>query len=119
MRLFVVDDLEPARLIVRAVAEDVGYEVVGEAEDGQAACEAIPALAPDVVIMDWRMPVMDGLEATRRLRTDAPDVRVIAYTSIGDEEVRAGFLREGAIAHVRKGDIGGLVDALQAAKQSR
>lgn len=116
MRLYVVDDLEPARLIVKAIAEDVGYEVVGEAEDGAAACAAIPGLSPDVVVMDWRMPVMDGLEATKLLRRDLPDLKIIAYTSIGDEEVRQGFLHAGAIAHVRKGDIASLVEALQAAR---
>ncbi len=116
MRLYVVDDLEPARLIVRAIAEDLGYEVVGESEDGAQACTAVPRARPDVVVMDWRMPVMNGLEATRVLLGDLPDLKIIAYTSIGDEEVRQGFLRAGAVAHVRKGDIAALVDALETHK---
>ena len=113
MRLFIVDDLAAARALVRVVAEDLHYEVVGEAGDGAEACAAIPPLEPDVVVMDWQMPRMDGLNAMRRLREQMPDLAVIAYSAIDGAAVGELFTDAGAVAHVGKGDVIALQSVLR------
>ena len=112
MKLFIADDLAAARALARAVAEEVGYEVVGEAADGAKACEAIPPLAPDVVVMDWQMPEMDGLQATRFLVERLPGVAIVAYSAIGGAGIAEHFRAAGAVAHVGKGDVTALRSVL-------
>src|SRR3712207_5520120 len=102
MRLFVVDDFSPARHLVRAVAEDAGIEVVGEAADGEAARATIPRTCPDVVVMDWQMPGMDGLQATRVLLERLPGLAVVAYSAIDGAWIGELFRAAGAVAHVGK-----------------
>jgi CheY-like chemotaxis protein len=99
---------------VRALVEQTGHEVVGEAPDAPTAIDRIPSVAPDIVVIDWEMPRLDGIEATRRIRRNHPDIQVIAFTSTTDPRVHAGFLEAGAQAHVTKDDIRGLRDALTA-----
>jgi two-component system, NarL family, invasion response regulator UvrY len=112
-RLFIADDLAAARALARAVAEEAGYEVVGEAADGAAACAAIPQLAPDVVVMDWQMPEMDGLNATRWLTERLPGVAVVAFSAIEGAGIADHFREAGAVAHVGKGDVGELRRVLE------
>ena len=117
VRVLLVDDqalFREALATLLAVRDDVS--VVGEAADGEAAVRQVAALAPDVVLMDLRMPVLDGIAATRRLRVDQPDVRVLALTTFdGDEEVFAA-LRAGAVGYLLK-DVSSdrLVEAVLAA----
>jgi DNA-binding NarL/FixJ family response regulator len=103
VRVLLVDDQPLFReaLGVLLGARD-GIEVVGEAGDGADALRQVRALAPDVVLMDLRMPVLDGIAATRRLREEHPQVRVLALTTFdGDEEVFAA-LRAGAVGYLLK-----------------
>jgi DNA-binding NarL/FixJ family response regulator len=103
VRVLLVDDQPLFReaLAVLLGARD-GIEVVGEAGDGADALRQVRALAPDVVLMDLRMPVLDGIAATRRLHADHPGVRVIALTTFdGDEEVFPA-LRAGAVGYLLK-----------------
>ena len=103
VRVLLVDDQPLFReaLGVLLGARD-GVEVVGEAGDGADALRQVRALSPDVVLMDLRMPVMDGIAATRRLREEHPEVRVLALTTFdGDDEVFAA-LRAGAVGYLLK-----------------
>ncbi len=77
-------------------------EVVGEAGDGHQALERAAALAPDVVLMDLHMPVLDGIAATRRLRVEQPGVRVLALTTFDDDEDVFAALRAGALGYLLK-----------------
>ncbi|HET6833611.1 MAG TPA: response regulator transcription factor [Acidimicrobiales bacterium] len=102
IRLLLVDDQELVRAGLRLIlsAED-DLEVVGEAQDGRAGVDAARTLTPDVVLMDVRMPVMDGIEATRRLAADG-DHRVLALTTFEDDDVLWGIIEAGAAGFVLK-----------------
>ncbi|AYF99432.1 DNA-binding response regulator [Protaetiibacter intestinalis] len=82
-------------------AED-GIEVIGEAGDGAAALSMVRALQPDVVLMDVRMPGVDGIEATRRVVAEAPDSRVIILTTFDLDEYAFAALRAGASGFLLK-----------------
>ena len=79
-----------------------GIEVVGAAADGEEAVRMARARRPDVVLMDLRMPRLDGIEATRRLGEEVPAVRVIALTTYADEPSVLGALRAGARGFLTK-----------------
>jgi DNA-binding NarL/FixJ family response regulator len=117
VRVLLVDDqalFREALATLLAVHEDV--EVVGEAGDGDEALRKAAELAPDVVLMDLRMPLLDGIAATRRLRVEQPDVRVIALTTFDDDEDVFAALRAGAVGYLLK-DVSSarLVEAVHAA----
>ncbi len=103
VRVLVVDDQRVVRdglaLLLR-VSPDV--DLVGTAENGQAALERLDELAPDVVLMDLRMPVMDGVEATRRIRAGYASVQVIVLTTYADDESVFAALRAGARGYLTK-----------------
>ncbi|MGC8861579.1 MAG: ANTAR domain-containing response regulator [Armatimonadota bacterium] len=82
MKVVVADDESIIRMDLRALLEDMGHEVVGEAADGQKALDMTRALKPDVVIMDIKMPVMDGLDAAKIISEEkiAPVVLLTAYS---------------------------------------
>ena len=103
IRVLVVDDQALFReALVALLAVQPGIEVVGEAANGRDAVEAAGRLRPDVVLMDLRMPVLDGVGATRQLRVDHPSVRVLALTTFdGDAEVFPA-LRAGAVGYLLK-----------------
>jgi DNA-binding NarL/FixJ family response regulator len=80
--------------------------VVGEAANGEAALQLIAQIRPQVVLMDLRMPILDGITATRRLRAEHPEVKVIALTTFDDDADVFAALRAGAIGYVLK-DVSG------------
>lgn len=117
VRVLLVDDqalFREALGTLLAVREEI--ELVGEAADGQQALRQAAALTPDVVLMDLRMPVLDGIAATRRLQVDHPDVRVLALTTFDDDEEVFAALRAGAVGYLLK-DVSSerLVEAVLAA----
>jgi DNA-binding NarL/FixJ family response regulator len=101
-RLLLVDDHRLLRQGLRRAVEEAGFDVVGEAGDGEEAVRMATALRPDLVLMDVTMPVLDGIEATRRLRLSAPDARVVILTMHGEEETIDQALRAGAVAYLLK-----------------
>lgn len=81
-RVLLVDDHAAIRAAVKLVlATDVEFEVCGEAENGRIGIEKAVALKPDLIVLDLSMPVMNGLEAARVLRSVLPDVPILMYTS--------------------------------------
>ncbi len=104
IRVLVVDDQELVRAGLRGLLrERFGFEVVGECADGTMVPAAVVTLRPDVVLMDVRMPQLDGVSATTALRRqpDAPPVLVL--TTFDDDEALAGALRAGAAGFLLKG----------------
>jgi DNA-binding NarL/FixJ family response regulator len=88
---------------VREFLEDeLDIEVVGEASDGQQAVEQAVALQPDVVVMDVAMPELSGVEATRRIRSLVPTVRILALTAYDDEPYIFGLLDAGVTGYMLK-----------------
>ena len=79
-----------------------GIEVVGSASDGEEAVDVVADVFPEVVLMDLRMPRMDGVEATRRIRADHPGTQVVVLTTYADDESIVGALRAGAIGYITK-----------------
>jgi DNA-binding NarL/FixJ family response regulator len=104
VRVLVVDDQELVRTGLRGILRSrFGFEIVGELSSGDGVVEAVASLSPDVVVMDVRMPNVDGVEATRRLREAADQPPVLVLTTFDDEEVLAGALRAGAAGFLLKG----------------
>jgi DNA-binding NarL/FixJ family response regulator len=113
VRLLIADDRERTRRAVRALlAAHPGFEVVGEASDGQQAIDAVEQLAPDLVILDVRMPRLDGIAATAEIKRRWPRVRVVVHSLAADRREEA--LAAGADAFVLKaGQPDELLGALQ------
>ena len=117
VRVLLVDDQALFREALSTLLEvRPEIEVVGEAGDGDTALRRTADLRPDVVLMDLHMPVLDGIAATRRLRIEHPDIRVLALTTFDDDEDVFAALRAGAVGYLLK-DVSGdrLVEALLAA----
>lgn len=93
MRVLVVDDEPDVRLLLRLQLETHGHEVTGDAADGAEALEQCRADPPDAVILDLLMPRVNGFETIPRLRSEFPDVAVIAYTAVAGDFVRNEMAR--------------------------
>ncbi len=119
IRVLIVDD----DLFVREHLRDYlssadGFEVIGSCADGAAALSILTDQAADVVLMDVRMPVMDGVEATRAITQRHPATRVLALTSFGDEDSITDVFAGGACGFLLKNTRPqGLIEAVRAAHQ--
>jgi len=103
IRVLITDDHGVVRQGLRMfLSLDPDIQVVGEAQDGQEALAMARELKPDVVLMDLLMPVMDGLESTKTIRTELPEVEVIALTSVLEGASVTGAVRAGAIGYLLK-----------------
>jgi len=103
MRVLIVDDDDLMRAGLRAVlSSDETIEVVDEAADGRAAIERTRLLRPDVVLMDVRMPNLDGVAATREIVTAAPGTRILILTTFEDDDYVVGALSAGASGFLLK-----------------
>jgi CheY-like chemotaxis protein len=113
-RVLIVDDSESMRLLVRLTLEmDPSLEVVGEAADGRAGLARADELDPDLIVMDLSMPVMDGIEATRRIKEKRPEVGIVAFSAATEEAVIGKALAAGARTSIDKEDVIGLLHVLQ------
>jgi DNA-binding NarL/FixJ family response regulator len=119
VRVLVADDQALFREALTTLLEvQAGIEVVGEAANGEEAVRSSAELRPDVILMDLRMPVLDGIAATARLRAEQPAVRVLALTTFDDDEDVFAALRAGAVGYLLKDVTSArLVEALVAAER--
>lgn len=103
IRVLIADDHTLVRDGIRALlALAADIEVVGEASNGREALEKVKELAPDVVLMDLAMPIMGGLEATRRIRKKFPGTKVLALTQYDDSDYVIPVIEAGARGFVTK-----------------
>lgn len=103
IRLLLVDDQSLFREALRTLlALQPDFEIVAEAENGQRAVALARTCSPDVVLMDLRMPVMGGVEATRALLAVAPSARVVVLTTFDEDEEVYAALRAGAVGYLLK-----------------
>ena len=103
IRVALVDDQAMVRTgLARILSPADGFTVVAECADGRQAVDQLPALEPEVVLMDIRMPVLDGIAATQQLRAATPSTAVLVLTTFGEDEVLWGALEAGAAGFVLK-----------------
>ncbi len=104
IKVLVVDDHDLVRNgIIRMLADVADIKVVGDVASGEAAIQAARELLPDVVLMDVRMPGIGGLEATRKLVLQHPEIRVIAVTICDEDPFPSRLLQAGAAGYLTKG----------------
>ena len=103
IRILLVDDQPLFREGLRTLLSvHSDFEVVGEAGNGEEALKLVRSLLPSVVLMDLQMPVLDGVAATRRLKAEQPQCRVIVLTTFDDDEMVFDGLRAGALGYLLK-----------------
>lgn len=103
IRLLLVDDQSLIRRGLKALLKGTeGLEIVGEADNGQIALEQIAILNPDVILMDVRMPVMDGVATTREISQRFPQIKVIVLTTFDDDQYIAQAMQYGAAGYLLK-----------------
>jgi DNA-binding NarL/FixJ family response regulator len=103
VRILVVDDHQMLREALVGMLELSGFEVVGAVADGADATSLAAELAPDLVLMDLSMPVLNGLDATRLLREVAPEVAVVMFSAFDSPELKRQAFAAGAVAFLPKG----------------
>lgn len=114
-RVVVADDEPDVRLLLRMQLERDGFDVVGEAEDGARAVEAVRAGGADVVVMDLLMPRVSGFEAIATLQAEHPRVGIVAYSAVAGDFVRTEMRRLGVELVLKSGDLAPLAAALRRA----
>ena len=102
IRLVLADDHRMLRDGLRLSMDEAGFDVVGEAGDGEEAARLVDDLHPDVVLMDVSMPLLDGIEATRLISQKHPETHVIMLTMHGESDVMARAIQAGAIGYLVK-----------------
>jgi len=102
IRLMLADDHRMLREGLRRSLSDEGFDVVGEASDGDEAVRLADSIRPDVILMDVTMPDVDGVEATRRIHQQHPEIRIVMLTMHADKSVIAEALRAGASGYLVK-----------------
>lgn len=103
IKVLLVDDQNLIRQGLRALLElEPDLEIVGEAENGEQAIKLSEQLQPDVILMDIRMPIMDGVAATREIQKYFPDIKILVLTTFDDDEYVKAALENGAMGYLLK-----------------
>lgn len=102
VRVFVVDDTDHVRRMLVSLLEVSGFDVVGQAASAEQALSSVASVDPQVVVIDYRMPGMDGIAAARALRERRPDQAIILYTAYLDDELRREAMDAGVSLCVGK-----------------
>ena len=103
IRTLLVDDDDGFRTRVKTVlGAESAIEIVGEATDGQEAIRKTRELAPQIILMDIRMPTMNGIDATKRIKQEMPEIKVLVLTLFDEEEYRNAMLDNGADGYILK-----------------
>jgi DNA-binding NarL/FixJ family response regulator len=115
VRILIADDRELIRATLRQALPqaEASWHVCGEAGNGREAIEKAAELAPDLIIMDIAMPVLDGIGATRAIRAQLPDVPIVMYTFLFFDHLELMVKQAGAQALVQKGDLRALVGEIR------
>lgn len=104
MKLLLVDDqtlfLESLKIVIENIAEDM--KVIATANNGEVAIQKVEEFNPDVILMDVRMPVMDGVQATKAIKTKYPNIDIIMLTTFDDDEYVKDALKNGAAGYMLK-----------------
>lgn len=100
--VLIVDDSRTSRKILKGILENAGYEVVGEATNGQEGYERYVELMPDIVTMDITMPVLDGIEALKKIKNEYPEAKVVMVTAAGQKTKMVEAVQNGANEFVSK-----------------
>ncbi len=101
-KILVVDDSRTSRKILRGLLESAGHEVVGEATNGLEGYDMYSNLKPDIVTLDITMPVLDGIEALKKIKGDFPDAKVVMVTAAGQKSKMVEAVQNGASEFVSK-----------------
>jgi DNA-binding NarL/FixJ family response regulator len=103
-RVLIVDDHSAFRDVLKQVINlHADMEVVGEAGDGEKAVSLTRELRPDIILMDVKMPIMDGAEATRRILADMPGTKILALSIYAADAFIESMMRAGALGYILKG----------------
>ena len=102
MRVLLVDDHPLIRNSIASLLAAYNIKVVGEASDGLEAAEKARQLNPDIILMDIKMPRCNGLEATRLIKTETPQTKIIILTACDIDEYRSEAIKSGAIGYLLK-----------------
>jgi DNA-binding NarL/FixJ family response regulator len=103
IRILIADDDEIIREALTEFLSAKGFDVVGEAADGAEAIDAAIALRPDVVLVDIRMPRVNGIEAIQRIAAEVPTARMLALSAYDDPALSSSAIAAGALDYVTKG----------------
>ena len=119
-RVLLVDDYVPVRITLRSLLIDcANLKIVGEACDGRQAIEQVAACEPDIILMDYSMPNMNGIDAARHIKKSWEDKLIIGLCTVPDTYITDGFLEAGALAVIVKDHIEDLHSTIQQALPNR
>ena len=120
IKILIAEDNSLLRGVLRDALEEAGMSVVGEASDGQEAVSAAERTRPDVVVMDMRMPNVDGIEATEQIAAAEWAMPVVVLSAYDEPQMIEAALAAGASNCLKKGvGLDELIDAIRAAEASR
>ncbi len=101
-RILIVDDAAFMRMILKDILVKNGYEVVGEGENGLDAIEKYKDLKPELVLMDITMPEIDGIQATRQIKSEFSDANIIMCSAMGQQSMVVEAIQAGALDFIVK-----------------